>query len=173
MPPTTPHWQPQTPRQRKGYSYLALALTASVALIASVVAAAAWFRVTAESDANDPTPQFSEQEIADAKQEMCQAWNKTYRAIRSTGEKSDTDPNHAYLVAVNTRLAFHASADYLIDTLREQPAVPSSMAADVKKLASAYYDTAISQLGNAPQSEFKNSNEEMDEADAQLYAACR
>ncbi|CAJ1509578.1 hypothetical protein [[Mycobacterium] burgundiense] len=125
-----------------------------------------------EPEAQVAEPQFSEQEIADAKDAMCEAWDKTYRAIRATGEQSDADPSHAYFVAVNTRLAFHASADYLTDTLRDNPATPLDLREDVKQLASAYYFTAISQLGNAHQSEFELSNAQMDAADARLHSAC-
>ena len=65
-----------------------------VALLALAVAAASWFRPTHE--ATPATPQYSEQQVADAKKNLCDAYDTMYRAIQTAGPPTSEDPNQKY-----------------------------------------------------------------------------
>ena len=96
-----------------------------VSLLALALAAAAWFRPT--HDATPATPQYSEQQVADAKKNVCGAYDTVLRAIKSAGALNSEDPNQKFMLAFNTRLAFNAAADYLLASASQNPAAPASL----------------------------------------------
>ncbi|MCV7228293.1 hypothetical protein [Mycolicibacterium komossense] len=62
-------------------------------------------------------PQHSEQQVADAKKAVCEAYDKAYAALAGSDGQSSTDPNVQLIIALNTRLATHVNSDYLRQAL--------------------------------------------------------
>ena len=117
----------------------------AVAVIALAVAIGSWFRPTPE-----PTPvaapTYTDSEIADAKKQVCDAFNLARDAIVTAGNKQD--PANAMAVAANGRLAFFAGAQYLSDVLATLPAAPSEVAEPARQYSSAYKNLSLSLLSD-------------------------
>ena len=150
--PTGPTpWPPQGPPPSRGPSRLPTAI--AIALIAVAVAIGAWFRPAPKAE--EPAAKtYSEQEVADAKKAVCEAYKKVDRALTATTSRSNGgQPTDDVLISINVRLALTEGAQYLRTRLGEQPATPEPLAEAVRKATDAYQDIAIARLGEAPQSE--------------------
>jgi hypothetical protein len=112
----------------------------AITLIAVGAAIAAWLRPMPEAKSDTPSPPaYTEQQIADAKSKVCNAYDKALKtssvnAARTAGD----DPNSQLLIAVNMRQVFVVSSIYLSRTLAEEPATPNDLASEVKKLVDLY-----------------------------------
>ncbi|WP_052960159.1 hypothetical protein [Mycobacterium sp. EPa45] len=144
-----------------------------IAVIAVAVAIGAWFRPIPKPEA-PAAKTYSDQEIADAKKAVCDAYGKADRAINATGRKNGgEDPTAIVAVAVNVRLALSESSSFLLRTLEEYPATPSDLQEHVRAAAGAFQNVAIDQLGEAPQSELDPFFKQADSADAAIKQACK
>jgi hypothetical protein len=111
-----------------------------ITLVAVGAAVAAWLRpIPHETAANPPAPSYSEQQVADAKAKVCDAFEKVLKtsSVNSARTAGD-DPNSQLLIAVNMRQVFVVSSLYLSTTLAEHPAAPPDLATAVKKLIDLY-----------------------------------
>ncbi|NTY61213.1 hypothetical protein [Mycolicibacterium sphagni] len=143
-----------------------------IAVIAFAVAIGAWFRPI-------PTPEtpaaktYSDQEVADAKKSVCDAYTRVARAVQATGRKNGgDDPTAIIAVAVNIRLALSESSSFLLRTLAENPAAPHDLQEQVRTAAIAYQNIAIDQLGEASQEELAPFLKQMDSTDVAIKQAC-
>ena len=144
-----------------------------IAVIAVAVAIGAWFRPTPKPEA-PAAKTYSDQEVADAKKAVCDAYGKADRAIKTTGGKSGGDnPTAVVAVAVNVRLALSGSSSFLLQTLESNPATPRDLQDQVRAAANAFQNVAIGQLGEAPQAEFDPFYKQADSADAAIKQACK
>jgi hypothetical protein len=107
--------------------------------IAIGLAIGGWFRPAAQAAAPaDTAPQYSDQQVADAKQAMCAARDLVNRATETAGGQTSDDPTLKVVIAVNIRVGATASADYFLAILNEYPATQSDLAAAVRETALAY-----------------------------------
>ncbi|OBF19413.1 hypothetical protein [Mycobacterium sp. ACS4331] len=142
-----------------------------LAVAALAVAIASWFRPAPAADAS-ASPQYNEQEIADANSAMCEAWDATYASMTTSGAKSSTDPTVAYIIGIQVQLAFHASGDYLQTKLQLHPATASELADAVTQLASSYHRIVLLRLADAPESDIDQIKEKMDAAETAVRRQC-
>jgi hypothetical protein len=110
-----------------------------ITLVAVAAAVAAWLRPIPHNTSAPPAPSYSEQQVADAKSKVCDAYGKvqnatTLNAARSGGD----DPNAQLLIATTQRQVFVVGSSYLLTTLAEEPATPADLAAAAKELAHLY-----------------------------------
>lgn len=162
---------PQGQLPSNGPSRVPLIIAIVVALLALALAAAAWFR-----PAPEPTPaahQYSDQQVADAKKNLCDAYITTYRSIQNAGNQSGSDPTQVFVVAINTRLAFQASADYLDSQLALNPAAPSDLATETGNISSGYHRLVLAQIAGAQREELDSVNHEIDTAHAAIIEKCQ
>jgi hypothetical protein len=114
----------------------------AIALAAAAlgVAIGSWFR-----PAPEPTPAaepvFTESQVADAKKQVCDAFQLARNAIVTAGNKQD--PANAMAYAANARVAFFGGADYLGDIVSSLPATPSELADAAHEYSSAYKQLAL------------------------------
>jgi hypothetical protein len=111
-----------------------------ITLVAVGAAVAAWLRPIPHTTSVTPAaPSYSDQQVADAKEKVCAAFEKVLKtsSVNSARTAGD-DPNSQLLIAVNMRQVFVVSSLYLSTTLAEQPAAPPDLAAAVKKLIDLY-----------------------------------
>lgn len=119
-------------------------------------------------------PVYSEQQVAEAKAAVCEAYEKADRALQATGRKKGaTDPAEILAVAVNIRLALSESSSWLRQALLDNPATPPKLADDVQKSASSLQGITIDQLGEASREELDAVYGKADEADAAIHEACK
>lgn len=166
-------WPPQGPPPApRGPSRLPTIVAIVIALIAVAVAIGAWFRPAPKPE-TPAAKTYSEQEVADAKKAVCDAYGKTDRAVQATGRKSGgQDPTAILAVAVNIRLALSESSSFLLRTLAENPAAPPGLQEQIRAAALAYQDIAIDQLGEASQQELAPFLQKMDSTDVAIKQAC-
>jgi hypothetical protein len=121
----------------------------------------------------DAKPQFSDQQIAEAKKAVCAAHDLANRATGTAGGQSGDDPTLKFVIAVNIRIGAVASADYFLSTLNQNPATPADLAAAARHTAMAYQETTLLHLALAPK---KNETDvvyaKLNAADAEFVKAC-
>ncbi|CAN5376223.1 hypothetical protein BH11ACT6_BH11ACT6_37920 [soil metagenome] len=166
-----PTWPPTPPKQSRAPVIASLV----IAIVAVAVAIAAWFR-PANADTQpvlDPTPQYSEQDTAAAKSQMCDAYSKAAKAIAGAGSQDSDDPSLKYGMVVNSRLAFHVMTDYFRYQLTQNPAAPPALSDQFYALISAYDDMVLTQLANASPEELDRVYARTEAADSAVVDSCK
>ncbi|BBZ79125.1 hypothetical protein MANY_44620 [Mycolicibacterium anyangense] len=143
-----------------------------LALIATAVAIGAWFRPAPKPEA-PAAKTYSEQEVADAKKAVCDAYERAHRALQTTGSKDGgNDPTTSLAIAVNVRLAFGESSSYLLRTLQEYAATPADLRDQVRTASESFQQISLDQLGEAPQQELDPILKRADAADLSIKKTC-
>lgn len=132
-----------------------LVLTAlAIALISLTLGIVGWFRPDPHHDQPPPKPSYTDQQTADAKARVCDAFGKLDRASGVLNAlPHGSDP---LVAAINTRQVFDVFSRYLSATLSEEPATPADLATAVRKHASSLEEAVIDY-----QDGFTNSDPEM------------
>lgn len=165
-----PPWPPAALKQSRAPVIISLV----VALIAVAVAIGAWFRPGPEVAApKEVTPQYSDQQVADAKKAMCSVYDKIYAAITYSGGQRSDDPTLQKIISVNTRLATHVNSDYIRQMLAQNPATSPDLVSAFRDMTSAYDEIVLAQLANAPKEQLQSTNKKLDAADTTVYQACK
>ncbi|SBS79724.1 putative alanine and proline rich membrane protein [uncultured Mycobacterium sp.] len=163
----------QGPPSSGGPSRLPTIIAIVIAVIAIAVAVGAWFRPAPKPE-TPAAKTYSEQEVAQAKNAVCDAYTRTDRAVQAAGRRNGGDDQTAILaVAVNIRLALSESSSFLLRTLAENPAAPRDLQEQIRLAATAYQDVAIDQLGEASQEELAPLFKQADSTDVAIKQACK
>jgi hypothetical protein len=145
-PSGPPAWQPAPVRgQSRGLTYVALA----IAVIATGLAIVGWFRPVAPApQAHAAAPTYTEQQISDAKQSACDAFEVVQKgaALQTNPPQSD-DPAMSNAQAAHAQLSLVAGAGYLRDHVG--PATSTPIADELHKLANTMLDIGINALAGA------------------------
>jgi hypothetical protein len=166
-PPAQRPWPAQAPVQGRGASRLLPVLGFAFGLLGLVAGVGAWFRA---APTGPPPPVYSEQQVADAKEAVCEAYAKGVRSFQIAGNRQIANPTEALPVAVNTRLAEVAVGNYLINAIDENPAAPAELQKSITVLAQSYQDIALEQL--AESSDYKQAGLNADEAISKIDKVC-
>lgn len=116
----------------------------AIALAAAAlgVAIGSWFR-----PAPEPTPAaepvFTDSQVADAKKQVCDAFQLARNAIVTAGNKQDPDPTVDLALNANGRLAFFAGAQYLNDVINQSPAAPPELRRAAEQYSTGYRQMAL------------------------------
>ena len=117
---------------------------------------------------------YSEQEIADAKKAVCDAFTTVHEAVRiNTGRDGGSDPTAILAVAANARLSMYGGAGYLVDTLEKNPATPTDLVTPVQKLADTFRYLTIQFMINKQNSDLDEPLREADSATASIQSICK
>lgn len=173
MPQPPAQWPPQGPPPAQKPSRALMIAALAIALVALGVAIGAWFRPAATASAPPDEPQYSEQEVADAKKALCDAYASTFAAVQAAGAQQSDDPGVASAIKVNVRLGFATSANYLDRSLGNSPATPADLTTEIRNLASAYDDMVIAQIGNVPQEQLEPIYSRIDNTAKEIKNLCR
>lgn len=147
-----------------------------IALAALGVATGSWFRPSSE---NKPTPApssmtYSQQQIADSKASVCDAYKQVRRALDAAGARNGgSDPTAGLAVATASRQALDAGSRYLLTKLAEEPATNPDLAAAVRKLADLYQQITISYLADASDSEINPLRQAAEQPTATIDGFCK
>jgi hypothetical protein len=115
---------------------------------------------------------YSEQQVADAKRAVCEAYAKGIQALKVAGAKKP-DPADWLPVAVNTRLAETAMGGFLVHVLDANPAVPSQLEELTRRLALNYQEMAVIQLADKMPAEFESNNRISADLISKIDQICR
>ena len=162
-------WMPQGfPSQRSSRLPIIIALVLS--LLALGLAAAAWFRPVREAEA--AAPQYSEQQVADAKKNLCDAYANSYKAVKAAGNVTSEDPNLRYMFALNTRLALNTAADHLLSEVDKNQAAPSRLLVVTTTLAYTYHEFLLSVFAEDSTEGREPISDKMDTLEASIKREC-
>jgi hypothetical protein len=124
-------------------SFTALA----IALTALAVSLVGWFRPAPHNNQPPPKPTYTDQQVADAKANVCTAFGKLERAVEVVNAvPNGTDANEQLAAATSTRQVFDVFSRYLLAKLTEEPATPPDLATAVRKEASSLQEGVIGYL---------------------------
>ena len=128
----------------------------AAALIALGVGAVGWFR-PAPLTYRPPAPSvpiYTEQQIADAKADVCAAYSLSKNEVAENTHRPDLtgDEIGSLASAAMKRIAVHAAGDYLLERLRAEPATPIDLADSIRSLANTYEEFAMRALNGEPDS---------------------
>lgn len=141
---------PQAP-VRSSSRWLPL-LGAGLGLVAVSAGVAGCSRPASTSEAAKPA--YSEQQVSDAKKAVCADYEKGFRAIQTAVSKSPESSTEIFSsTLLNARIAEIGVANYLLNSLEENPAAPSELRDLVNQLANLYQKIAIIQLSDGSREE--------------------
>jgi hypothetical protein len=119
----------------------------AIALIALAVGVAAWFRATPHNNQPPPKPTYTQQQIADAKTNICTAFGKLERAVEVAKAVPRGDDANGQLAAATTiRQVFDVFSRYLLAKLAEEPATPADLATAIRKEANSLQEGVVGYL---------------------------
>jgi hypothetical protein len=144
-------WQPPPAQPPRGPARWPVVVMFAITLVAVAAAVAAWLRPMPEKSANPSAPAFTNQQIIDARSNVCSAYAKVHHAVdtnvtRTTG----VDPTAQLSVAVNMRQVYVAGGAHLLTTLADEPATPSDLATAAQKIARLFQVFVLEGLSSDP-----------------------
>ncbi|WP_431237827.1 hypothetical protein ACQ86B_24655 [Mycolicibacterium aichiense] len=144
-----------------------------IALIAVAVAIGAWFRPAPKPE-TPAVKTYSEQEVADAKKAVCDAFLTVHNGVRiNTGRNGGTDPTATLAVAANARLSLYGGGGYMSDVLEQHPATPKELADAVNQLSEVFRKLAIGYLADVSDTDLEPSLQQADNATVAVKNACQ
>lgn len=143
-----------------------------IALIAVAVAIAAWFRPAPKAE-TPAAKTYSEQEIADAKKAVCDAFGQTQQTLKVTGSKASEDPTQTFIIAINSRVAIETASSYLHSKAQSNQAAPKDVAEKVTQLADIYRVVLLKQLADATRDDLKPLYDSLDASTEEVTEACK
>lgn len=162
----------QGPPPSGGPSRLPTIIAIVIALIAVAVAIGAWFRPLPKPE-TPAAKTYSDQEVADAKKAVCDAFDRGQKTLDVTGSKVGANPNDTFTVAVNSRVAIGAISTYWRSTLQKYPATPSEVAKILSSLADLYENILLTQLAEGSRSDLDALYASADDSVPKLTQACK
>ncbi len=173
----SPAWEATSPGgQSRGLTYLALA----IAVIATVLAIIGWFRPSSPPPApHTGAATYTEQQIADAKQRACAAFELVDKGVvLQTGGGNprpapSNDPVMAEARAADARLSLVAGSSYLRDHV--DPATAPTLASAIRNYATVLTNLAQNYLAGIKDADPVQEAllKESDAAFTQLHELCR
>jgi len=161
-------WTPPAPVQKASQAPVIIAVV--VSLLALGLAAAAFFKPK-HGDA-PAAPQYSDQQVADAKKNVCDAYGDMDKAITDAGSITSDDPNQKFMISLHIRLAFNTAADHLFAAADRNPAAPPNLAAAARDLAFTYQRIVLAQTASAPHEQLKPLYDDADSSVAAIKKNC-
>lgn len=166
-PPPSPAQAPAT--RQAGPRRLGIVAVA-LAAIALGFAVAAWLRAATAPDAS---PAYTQEQVADAKKAVCEAFDLGQRALKVTGSKTGTNPSDDFIVAVNSRVAVQSISDHLQTTVSQQPATPPNLADFATELSGIYRRLLLQLLADRTTQELSGLYGDLDASTSRVQQACQ
>jgi hypothetical protein len=143
-------------------------------VIAIALGVVALLRPAAQAAAPaEVAPQYSEQQVADARKAVCEAYDRALSAVAGAAKQKSADPNLQFIDVVNARLAFDVSTDYFRSQLSENPALSPELATAFRNLSTAYNELVLAQISNSSKEDLDEAYRKTDATDHIVVAACK
>jgi hypothetical protein len=144
MPPAPP-WPPAgAPRPKRRWPTIAWLLALGLVAIVAIIG---WLRPMQDHKPGAAAPTYSDQQVANAKTNVCAAFEQVDRALGVAQSFSgSSDPTAILAVATSTRQALDFGSRYLLMKLDNEPATPSDLATAIRKESDAYQQLTIGYL---------------------------
>jgi len=159
---------PPAPVQKASQVPVIIAIV--ISLLALGLAAAAFFKP--KHDDAPAAPQYSEQQVADAKKNLCDAYDLIRRAVSEVGSVTSEDQTVKFMLSLNTRLSFNTAADQLFAVSGQNPAAPPGLLNAAQTLGASYRKIVLALTANTGDDELKPLYEAADTSIASIKQAC-
>jgi len=116
---------------------------------------------------------YTEQEVADAKKAVCDAFDRGQKTLDVTGAKVGANPSDSFTVAVNSRVAIGAISTYWRSILQRHPATPNEIATMLSSLADLYENILLTQLGEGSRADLDALYGPADDSTSRMTQACK
>lgn len=156
----------------RGASRLPNAIAIAIAVMALAVAAGAWFRPLPKPE-SPAAKTYSEQEVAEAKRAVCEAFTKGQNALTANSRRAGANASGDVAVVANSRIAIQASGAYLGSVLADRPPAPTELVNLSHQLVHQYEVMVLDQIGELTQSELDDEYRNADSLAGQIAQACR
>ncbi|WP_163696620.1 hypothetical protein [Mycolicibacterium sarraceniae] len=143
-----------------------------IAVIAVAVAIGAWFRPMPKPD-TPAAKTYSEQEVADAKKAVCDAFDRGQQTLSVTGSKVSTNPTDSFAIALNSRITINSVIAYWRATLERQPATASDLTNNIKSLIDLYQDILFTVLADGIKTDLDGLYASVDDLVPKVTQACK
>ena len=163
-------WQSPAPVQGRSPARWLPILGAGLGLLGLIAGVGAWMRPAPSGGA---VPVYSDQQVADAKKAVCEAYAKGMRSIRIVAKRQPANDADRLGVAVNSRVGLVAVSTYFNDKLEANLGAPSEIREQLAKLAHQYQEVALAQLADGTPSDYKSNLEAIDATVAELDKLCQ
>lgn len=149
-----------------------------ITLIAVAAAVAAWLRPLPEAKTSSAPPAltFTEQQVADAKTNVCDAYQIVYKMVSSNTSRTNPMPGDqigSLATEVYGVLALYEGGDYLLDRLAAEPATTSELAKPVKSLGETLKRFGVIALAGEPESVRNHLRHSVDADSATIDGLCK
>lgn len=166
-PQSPPPWPAQAPAPYRAPSRLLPILGVVLGSLGLIAGVAAWFR------AAPAQPTYSNQQVADAKKAVCDAFTTAVNSFHVAGTQKAVDPTGKFLVAINARLAVIASGNYMRNEVEANPEAPKELRDLVNKLAKDYENIGLAQLAEESQRNVDVFGASADKAIPEINTMCQ
>jgi hypothetical protein len=123
-----------------------MAWLVTITLVAGV-AIVGWLRPLQHNTSGSAAPSYTDQQVGDAKANVCMAFEQVDRALAVAQSFSGrSDPMAILTVATSTRQALDFGGRYLLTKLTDEPATPPTLVRAVRKLSDSYQQLTIGYL---------------------------
>lgn len=178
LPPqtTSAPWGPPPAMVLRNPSRWLSVVALVVALIGLGVGIGGWFRPLPHNGHASPTPpSYTDQQVADAKADVCTAYNLSKNEVALNTHRPDFegDPVGSLAAATMKRLSIYAAGDYILNKLAAQPATPTELANSLRSLASSYEEYAMRALNDQPNETLDALRNAVDADISQIDGLCR
>jgi hypothetical protein len=169
-PKAPPPWAQPAPAQGAGIARLLPVLGVVLGLLGLGLGAAAWFRA---APADVGTPVYTEQQVSEAKEAVCDAYTLGLGSLRAAGTRKPDNPAEALpTTAVNIRLAEVAVGNSLFNALAANPAAPDELSDQVNQLGNVYQRLALVHLADGSREDFYPIAAQADELIPKIDQRC-
>ena len=164
-------WQSPAPVQGRSPARWLPILGAGLGLLGLIAGVGAWMRPAPSGGA---VPVYSDQQVADAKKAVCEAFEAGQRSIRAAGNRRPENPADPFpLTAINVRLAEVAVSNSLLNAVYENPAAPAELIRLADQLGKTYQDIALIQLADGQPADFSSLALRSEDTISQIRMTCQ
>jgi hypothetical protein len=122
--------------------------------VVAAVAVVGWLRPTQSHNPGPAAPTYTEQQIENAKTNVCAAFERVQHAVDlANSHVGSTDYATQLAAAALTHETLDAGSRYLLTKLSEEPATPPDLATAVRNGANADQEALIGYLNGLPASD--------------------
>jgi hypothetical protein len=136
------------------------------------VAIGGWFRPPPNKPS--PPPTYTDQQVADAKVDVCAAYHEVRQALAIAGSRNGGgDPTASLAVATSSRQALDVGSRYLLNKLADEPAANVELTKAVRNLANVYLELTVSYLANANDSKIEQLRRSAEQPTSTIDDLCK
>jgi hypothetical protein len=170
-----PSWPASPPR---GASRLLTFVSLGISVIATVLAIVGWFRPTptVAPAAGPGGPTYTEQQTADARHDVCDAYASAKKVISGNTHRANPVPGDQIgdlATGIYAPVSLYDSGDYLLRILSDNPATPGDLVKPLEAFGKKLFKLAMADLAGDPDSTLDSIRHQLDSDVTTIDSFCK